>query len=132
MVTFTGTLPVFSKFIRSQVDQKIAANTGFGNGIVSMSFISGVCIIHVKTLLLASFTIVPAGICTSILYLFPEDCIITGANIFHILSLVLMLSCPTKKPVSLFFMLHVPSIYQLAISFLFIVHSDRVLGKSMT
>jgi hypothetical protein len=123
---------VFSKFIRSHVDQKIAANTGLGNGIVSMSLTSGVFIIHVKTLFFASFTIVPAGICTSILYLFPEDCIITGANIFHILSLVLILSCPTKNPVRLDFILHVPSIYQLAINFLFIIHSDEELGKSIT
>jgi hypothetical protein len=62
MVTFTGTLPVFSKFIRSQVDQKLAANIGSCNGIVCMSLTSGVCMIHVKILFFASFTIVHAGI----------------------------------------------------------------------
>jgi hypothetical protein len=103
------------------------------NGHVFITTACGISITHVYMLSLASFTTVHAGIWASITLLFPEDCIITGANIFHILSLVLILFVHIRNHSAFDFdiILQIQLLYQLAINLVFITDSEEELGKSI-
>jgi hypothetical protein len=131
IVTFTGSLSVFSKLILSHVAPKLATMIVFGNNVLSTSFTSGRFNIQVKTSLLEFLIIVQAGICTSILFLSPEDCIIKADNTLPRLSLVLILFFHTRKLFKLGFMLLVQLLYQLAISSAFISKAEETFGKSI-
>jgi hypothetical protein len=65
------------------------------------------------------------------LFVIPEDCIITAANILPKLSLVLIFLVQTKKLLKLAFILHVQFTYQLVISRLSTIDFEEVLGRSM-
>ena len=92
----------------------------------------GIFNIHVNRSLLLFLSTVHAGICASMMLLLPEDCMITSANIFPILSLVLILLVPTKNDVRFVLMLQNQWVYQLAIKVLPTTDSEEELGKYIT